>query len=137
MIEEIKNIKNEKSEFRKFGIIIGLFLLVISGFLFWKGNETFEIMLASGLVLCVLGFTIPIALKPIYWVWMALATILGWIMTRVILGVLFYLVITPIGMLSRRSRNKFLDLKWREARNSYWNSRNTIQQTNEDHERQF
>ena len=137
MIEEIKNIKNEKSEFRKFGITIGPFLLVIAGFLFWRGRESFQIMLVSGLVLGVLGLTIPIVLKPVYWVWMALAAILGWIMTRVILGVLFYLVITPIGMLSRRSRNKFLDLKWRETRNSYWNSRNTIQQTNEDHERQF
>ena len=137
MIEEIKNIKNEKSDFRKFGITVGLFLVVIAGFLFWKGKASFEIMLVAGLVLFVLGLTIPIVLKPVYWVWMAIGAVLGWIMTRVILGVLFYLVITPIGTLSRLSRNKFLDLKWQEAKDSYWNARNVEQRKNEDYEGQF
>ena len=137
MIEEIKNIRNEKSDFRKFGITVGLFLMVVGGFLFWKGKESFEIMLVSGLVLSVLGLTIHVVLKPIYWIWMVLAAVLGWIMTRVILGVLFYVVITPIGVFSRMSQNKFLDLKWHETKDSYWNFRNTKQRNNEDYEKQF
>ena len=137
MIEEIKNIKNERSDFRKFGITIGLFLIVISGFLFWRGKESFEIILVSGSVLFVLGLVIPIVLKPVYWLWMILAVILGWIMTRVILSLLFYIVITPIGMFSRLFGSKFLDLKWDESKDSYWNSRTTKQRNNEEYERQF
>ena len=137
MIEEIKNIKSKKSDIRKFGITIGLFLMVIAGLLFWRGKESFEILLISGLVLCVLGLTMPVVLKPIYWVWMVLATILGWIMTRVILSLLFYMVITPIGMLSRLSGNKFLDLKWDKSKATYWNYRTTKQRNNEDYEKQF
>ena len=137
MIEEIKNIKNEKSDFRKFGITIGLFLIVIAGFLFWKGKAAFEIILVSGSVLLVLGLVIPIVLKPVYWIWMILAVILGWIMTRVILSLLFYVVISPIGLFSRLFGSKFLDLKWDKSKDSYWNSRTTTQRNNEDYERQF
>ena len=137
MIEEIKKIKNEKSDFRKFGITIGLFLVVIAGFLFWRGKEPFEILLVSGLALCLLGLTIPILLKPVYWIWMILAVILGWIMTRVILRLLFYIVITPIGILSRLSGSRFLDLKWDKSKDSYWNARPTKQRNSEEYERQF
>lgn len=137
MIEEIKNIKSEKSDLRKFGITIGLLLMVIAGFLFWRGRESFEILLGSGFVLFVLGFVIPVVLKPIYWIWMILAIVLGWIMTRVILSLLFYIVITPIGTLSRLSGNRFLDLKWNRTKATYWNYRNTKQRNDEDYEKQF
>lgn len=137
MIEEIKNIKNEKRDFRNFGITVGLVLIVISAFLFWKSKDSFEIILVSGLALLVLGLMIPVVLKPVYWVWMVFGAVLGWIMTRVILSVLFYLVITPIGIVSRLSRNKFLDLNWHEAEDSYWNVRNPGRRNNEDYEEQF
>ena len=137
MIEEIKNIKSEKSDLRKFGITIGLFLMILAGVLFWRGKESFEILLVFGLVLCLLGLTIPVALKPVYWIWMVFATILGWIMTRVILSLLFYLVITPIGVFSRLSGNRFLDLKWDKSKSTYWNYRVSKQQNPEDYERQF
>ena len=137
MIEEIKNIKNEKGDFRKFGITIGVFLMLIAGFLFWKGKGPFEISLISGFVLCVLGLAIPIVLKPVYWVWMILAVIIGWIMTRLILSLLFYVVITPIGIFSRLSGNKFLDLEWDKTKDSYWNVKTVQQRKDEDYERQF
>ena len=137
MIEEIKNIKSEKSDLRKFGITIGLFLMILAGVLFWRGRESFEILLVSGLALCLLGLTIPVILKPVYWIWMVFATILGWIMTRVILSLLFYLVITPIGVFSRLSGNRFLDLKWDKSKSTYWNYRVSKQQNREDYERQF
>ena len=47
MLEEIKNIKSEKSDLRNFGIIVGIILLIISGFLFWKEKESFQIFLAN------------------------------------------------------------------------------------------
>lgn len=137
MIEEIKNIKSEKSDVRKFGITIGLFLIILAGYLFWRGRDAFEVTLVSGIALCVLGFAIPVVLKPIYWIWMILAIILGWIMTRVILSLLFFIVITPIGLFSRLSGNRFLDLKWDKSKDTYWNYRTTKQLNNEDYERQF
>jgi hypothetical protein len=68
---------------------------------------------------------------------MVIAVILGWIMTRVILSLLFYVVITPISFFSRLFGNEFLDLKWDKSKVTYWNYRNTKQRNNEDYEKQF
>ena len=123
MLEEIKNIKSEKSDLRKFGITIGILLMIIAGILFWKEKESFQIFLTIGAVLCVFSVVIPVILKPIYWMWMIFATILGWIMTRVILSILFYVIITPIGLISRLFGKQFLELKWNEKNSTYWNYR--------------
>ena len=137
MLEEIKNIKSEKSDLRKFGITIGVILLIIAGFLFWKEKESFQILLTFGVTLCILGIVIPFILKPIYWVWMIFATILGWIMTRVILSLLFYIIVTPIGLIPRFFGKQFLELKWDKSKESYWNFRTNEHRQKEDYEKQF
>ena len=137
MFEEIKNIKSEKSDLRKFGITIGVILLIIAGFLFWKEKESFQILLTFGVTFCILGIAIPFILKPIYWVWMIFATILGWIMTRVILSLLFYIIVTPIGLIPRFFGKQFLELRWDKSKESYWNFRTNEHLKKENYEKQF
>ena len=137
MLEEIKNIKSEKSDLRKFGITIGVILLIIAGFLFWKEKESFQILFTFGVTLCILGIAIPFILKPIYWVWMIFATILGWIMTRVILSLLFYTIFTPIGLILRFFGKQFLELRWDKSKESYWNYRTNEHLQKENYEKQF
>ena len=137
MLEEIKNIKSEKSDLRKFGITIGVILLIIAGFLFWSEKESLQILFTFGAVLLILGFTIPVILKPIYWVWMIFATILGWIMTRVILSLLFYLIVTPIGLVARLFGKQFIELKWDKSEGSYWNYRSKKYIMKDEYEKQF
>ena len=137
MLEEIKNIKSEKSDLRKFGITIGVILLIIAGFLFWKEKESFQILLTFGVTFCILGIAIPFILKPIYWVWMIFATILGWIMTRVILSLLFYIIFTPIGLILRFFGKQFLELRWDKSKESYWNFRTNEHLKKENYEKQF
>ena len=137
MLEEIKNIKSEKSDLRKFGITIGVILLIIAGFLFWKEKESFQILLTFGVTLCILGIVIPFILKPIYWVWMIFATILGWIMTRVILSLLFYIIVTPIGLISRLFGKQFVELRWDKSNDSYWNFISNEYLKKENYEKQF
>ena len=137
MLEEIKNIKSEKSDLRKFGITIGVILLIIAVFLFWKENELYKIFLVVGIALCVAGIAIPVILKPIYWIWMILATILGWVMTRLILSLLFYLIFTPIGLIPRILGKKFIELKWNKTDSTYWNYRSRGVYEKEKYEKQF
>ena len=137
MLEEIKNIKSEKSDLRMFGITIGVILLIIAGFLFWKEKESFQILLTFGVTLCILGIAIPFILKPIYWVWMIFAIILGWFMTRVILSLLFYVVFTSIGLTARLFGKQFLDLRWDKSKESYWNFRTNEHLQKENYEKQF
>jgi hypothetical protein len=137
MLEEIKNIKSEKSDVRKFGITIGVILLIIAGFLFWKEKESFQILLTFGITFCILGIAIPFILKPIYWVWMIFATILGWIMTRVILSLLFYIIFTPIGLILRFFGKQFLELRWDKSKQSYWHFKTNEHLKKENYEKQF
>ena len=137
MIEEIKNIKSEKSDLRKFGIVIGIILMIIAGVLFWKEKESFQILLTIGAVLLILGVTIPAILKPIYWVWMIFATIIGWIMTRVILSLLYYMIFTPIGFIPRLFGKQFIELNWNKTDSTYWKYRTKSIFEKEDYEKQF
>ena len=67
---------------------------------------------------------------------MIFAAILGWIMTRVILSMVFYLIMTPIGLITRLLGEDFLKLKKMDSE-SYWNSRDTNYENNQDYEKQF
>ena len=137
MFEEIKNIKSEKSDLRNFGITVGIILLVISGFLFWKEKESFQIFIAIGIILFLTAIAIPGVLKPVYWMWMIFAIILGWFMTRVILSLLFYVLFTLIGLTLRFFGKQFLELRWDKSKESYWNYRTNEHLKKENCEKQF
>ena len=90
-----------------------------------------------GIILLVSGLVIPIILKPIYFLWMIFATILGWIMTRVILSLLFYIIVTPIGLIPRFFGKQFLELRWDKSKESYWNFRTNEDIQKENYKKQF
>ena len=123
MLEEIKNIKSEKNDIRNFGLIIGAVLIVIVMLLFWKKKQSYDILMIVGVVLCVTSLILPVILKPFYFAWMTFAVILGWFMTRVILSLVFYGIITPTGLFSRLVGKEFLNLKLNKTENTYWNHR--------------
>lgn len=137
MIEDIRNIRSGKSDLRKFGITIGVILLVIAGFLFWKEKESFQIFLTVGAIFFALALAKPVVLKPIYLIWMIFANILGWIMTRVILSLLFYVVFTSIGLIPRLFGKQFIELKWNKMESTYWNYRSGSVFEKERYEKQF
>jgi hypothetical protein len=137
MFEEIKNIKTGKKDIRSFGVTIGIILLIVAGFLFYKEKESFQLFIYIAGSFISLGFLVPIILKPIYLVWMIFAVILGWFMTRVILSLLFYLVVTPIGLVLRLLGKDLLELKKQEVQGSYWNLRDSRKEQNQNYEKQF
>ena len=136
MLEEIKNIKTGKKELRSFGYTIGIILFIISSVLFYYDKSSYHIIAYVGGGFIVLGIIIPILLKPIYIVWMTFAVMLGWVMTRVILSIVFYLIITPIGLITKLLGEDFLALKKVES-DSYWNYRDSSEELNHNYEKQF
>ena len=67
---------------------------------------------------------------------MIFAVIIGAIMTRIILTILFFLVMTPIGLFTRLIGRDFLNLKITNQ-SSYWNSRVKKDELNQNYEKQF
>ena len=59
-------------------------------------------------------------LKPLQKAWMALAGVLGFIVSHIILTVLFYCVFTPIGLIARIFRADLLDKRLDSRAATYW-----------------
>ncbi len=138
IIEEIKNIKSEKSDLKKFGFLIGMVLLLASSYLLWKEQYGYAIGgFVVGAVFIVLGFILPSVLKPLQKAWMAFAVVMGFVMTKIIMVIVFYAMVTPIGLLGRLGGKKFLDLKIERGVASYWIKRPPAEMEKSNYERQF
>lgn len=135
LLDEIKNIKSAKKDLRDFGLVVGLALLVLSGALFWRHKASYAYFLVPGAALVSLGLLAPSVLKPLQRAWMALAVLIGWFTTRVILVILFYLALTPVALALRLSGKRFLELERNEG--SYWRRRERKESDRGDYERQF
>ena len=137
MFEEIKNIKTGKKDIRSFGITFGIIFLIIAGFLYYKEKDSFQLFIYLAGSFSSLGIILPIILKPFYMIWMIFAVILGWFMTKVILSLLFFLVVTPIGLVLKIMGKDLLELKKQEVQGSYWNMRESKKEQNQNYEKQF
>jgi hypothetical protein len=99
MMHEIE--KLDKKGLRKFGLVTGAIVAVLFGlllpWLFERGLPLWPWYIAG--TLWALALVIPVALGPVYHVWMRFGMVLGWINTRIILGLVFYIIFTPISLL--------------------------------------
>ena len=106
---------------REFGLIVGGVFVLLSGWWLYreKLSNASHLMLPLGSLLILLGLLWP---KALVWPnrgWMLLAEGLSFVTTRIILGVVFFLMITPIGVVKRLSG--WDPLNRRSGRSaSYW-----------------
>lgn len=96
------------NELRRFGllvggIIVGLFGLALPLLRVLRGREAAVPVWAfvAGLALIVLAFAAPAALNVPYRIWMRAGHALGWINSRLILGILFFIVVVPVGFFKK------------------------------------
>ena len=119
---EINSIHLNKKNLRNFGLLVGGVFLVIS---FWLIIENVQgiisyLLVIIGGVLFISGIFIPNSLKIFYKIWMGFAIVMGWFTSRILLTILFFLVITPIGLIARLFNKRFLDINFKEKKESYW-----------------
>ena len=87
---------------RQFALLVGGILGLIGVCpLVWRHQSPRLWAVALAVLLIVPGLVAPRILAPAYRLWMKLAEVLAWINTRILLGVVFYLVVTPIGLIMR------------------------------------
>ena len=96
-------------------VVVGLFGLLIP-WLFNLGWAAWPWILAA--ILVALGLVAPMSLDPVYKIWMRFGLILSRITTPVIMGLVFFLVITPTGLIRRWLSGDSLSRKF-EDRESY------------------
>ncbi len=137
LLDEIKEIKSTKKELKNFGLVIGSFFALLGAWFLWKHKANPTVLFGLSASFLFLGILLPMALRPIQKVWMTLALLMGWVMTRVILAVLFYLMFTPIGFIKRIFGKNSFKGGFRKDSCSYWTVREDADYVKERYENQF
>ncbi len=116
----ISSIDASRPKVRKFGILFGCIGLLVAAYGGWKGLATGPWWGAAGVLCIIAAFAGYRLLRPLYIGWMAFAFVLGWVNTRLILGIFFYLILTPIGLILRLTGKDLLDRRIDHQASSYW-----------------
>jgi len=104
---------------RRFAFPVGVALLVLGAFASWRGGEVPAWVLGGvGAALVMAGALVPGRLGPVYGAWMAVARALSMITTPIVLGIVYFFVVTPLGLLLRLSGRD--PLRHRPRDGSYW-----------------
>ena len=93
----------DKKELRSFGLIMAGMIALIFGLIIpwlWSNALPLWPWIVSSIFL-ISAIVVPVLLRPVFIVWMKIGHVLGWINTRLLLGIVFYLVIAPIGIVLR------------------------------------
>jgi hypothetical protein len=120
ILEELNQLPADSRTLRKFGLTVGGIFLLLTAFLFWRNSPFYHLTLYPGLVLFLPALLYPASLKLAYRGWMALALCMGIVMSTLILTLLYFLVVTPIGLLARLSGKDFMTQR---PAASYWRER--------------
>lgn len=127
----------DKKNLRKFGIMMGVAFLVISLLLILRHKYNGFSTIIFSAIFFIFGFSFPSFLKPIYIIWMRFAFMLGWINTRLILFMIFYLIFTPMGLVIKLFGIDLLDRRIKKDKESYWVKKEQQKFASINYERQF
>ena len=116
-----KNIKISSN--RSFGIVFFIFFLIIAVYpLINDGNIKFLPLIIS-IIFLILGLLNSKILSPLNKLWFMFGLFLGKIISPLIMALIFFLVVTPTGLLMRIFRKDILNLKYNNNK-SYWIKKN-------------
>jgi hypothetical protein len=118
---------SNKREQRNFGLVMAGAILLL-GFirwgLHWRGADSVPAMpyyyMAVSAAFIVLALLTPALLKPLFVVWIAFANVLNWMVTHIILSLVFFLTVLPIGILMRVFGKAPLERTLDHEASTYW-----------------
>jgi multisubunit Na+/H+ antiporter MnhG subunit len=130
-------VQASRRDLRKFGVTVGLAFLVLGAVSRWRDHELApRVLWTLGMLLLVPGVLAPSLLGPVQRVWMRAAEAMGSFNTRIILGLLFYVVFTPVGAVMRFFRDP-MTRSLRDASTSHWVRRKVEPVDRTRYEQQF
>lgn len=124
------------SQGRRFGLTVGGAFLVLAAVAWWRGHPMLVNILAGvGGLLVLAGLIVPTRLGPVERAWMALAHAISKVTTPIVMGVMYLLVLTPVGWLRRTLGGN--PLVHQAEAESYWHKRPEGHRRSGDLRRQF
>ena len=124
------------AEGRKFGFTVGLAFVAIGSLLYWRGKHTKAmVVFAVGGLFILGGLLVPTQLGPVERAWMGLAHMISKVTTPIFMGIVYFLVIMPIGFIRRALGSPMVPQRERAA--SRWEAHEPAEPLGESMERQF
>jgi Saxitoxin biosynthesis operon protein SxtJ len=121
---------------RKSALVVAAMLALLTAYQAYRGRTNGAAVLAVSAGVLLACAAIPAAAMFFHKWWMTLAHVLGYVNSRIVLGVVFFALITPIGLIARLAGHDPLDRRTKAA-GSYWRRRQHTRQTREQYERAF
>lgn len=134
--EEYQKLDRSPRSLRRFGLTVGFVFLLLGCVLLWRHRGAAWPLVSIGAVLVLAAGLAPLALKWVHGPWMIAALALGWIVTRILLTIVFFLVVTPIGLLQRLFGKRAIEVAFEADAASYWEPR-TARPRTDDYEKQY
>jgi hypothetical protein len=113
-MDEIKISSN-----RSFGIVFFLVFIIIAIYPYFKSGDVRLWSLIISIIFLILGLINSNILTPLNKLWFKFGIFLGKIISPIIMGIIFFLVVTPIGLLMKLFGKDVLNLKYNNNK-SYW-----------------
>ncbi|HAH49223.1 SxtJ family membrane protein [Gimesia sp.] len=125
-------------DLRIFSIALGCLLALISLISFRASASVPLAVMLSGIavLIMVIGFLAPATVKPVYLGWMILLFPVRWSVSCLLIAVVYYLVMTPIGFALRLLGHDLVGRRFDAQASSYWRRERRIRQE-QDYFRQF
>ncbi len=109
---------------RNFGLVFFAVFLFLS---FWLKSNSGEMrfwLIGISLIFLILGLMNSKILTPLNRLWFKFGIILGSIVAPIVMGAVFFLVITPIGLIMSIIGKDLLNKKYEKKKETYWIKRN-------------
>tara|TARA_Y100001936_G_scaffold217452_1_gene229410 strand:- start:172 stop:555 length:384 start_codon:yes stop_codon:yes gene_type:complete len=113
-MDEIKISSN-----RSFGIVFFIVFLLIAFYPLLKGDDLRIWSLIISFIFLILGLINSKLLTPLNRIWFKFGLLLGKFISPLIMGIIFFVVVTPIGIIMRLLKKDLLNLKYNE-KETYW-----------------
>ena len=104
---------------KSFGIVFFIVFLIIAIYPLLSQNEIRLWSLIISIVFLILGLSNSKLLTPLNKIWFKFGILLGKIISPLVMGLIFFFVVTPIGVFMRILRKDLLNLKFNKS-SSYW-----------------
>jgi len=112
-----------KSSNRSFGVVFFVFFLIISLFPLLNDNDIRYWSLILSIIFLVLGLLNSNLLTPLNNLWFKFGILLGKVISPFIMGTIFFIIVTPIGIIMKILKKDLLNLKFNNKK-TYWIEKN-------------
>jgi len=122
----LKKSKIKISSNRSFGIVFFVVFFVLGLYPIISNGNINIYFLTTAILFLVLGLLNSKILYPLNYIWFKLGIFLGLVISPIVMGVIFFAVVTPTGLIMRLAGKDLLKKKFSKSKDTYWIKREKI-----------